>query len=219
MALTHSQRRWHQNHERLYEATLREIERVGLQDVRIERICEETRLSRPTFYAHFSNKEGVVSEFLCRFVDDIARALEARTRGSSDLEAVVDALVSLCHDASLNAPERLRREVAAYLPRRGGDLFSTSPVYPILTRAIVHVSQRHEIRAVSDPRALARRIAVVIHGFFLAHPEEPDTAAREAREVLKLLLQGLRDGCARASHAGETLRGPIAATPRLHQNV
>ena len=29
---------------------------------------------------------------------------------------------------------------------------------------------------------------------FLAHPNEPERAAREAREVLKLILQGLRSG-------------------------
>jgi hypothetical protein len=91
--------------------------------------------------------------------------------------------------------ERIRRELAAYLPRHHDiDLFSTSPVYAILTRAITQAAQRREIRAVSDARDLARQITVVINGFFLAHPNAPDKAAREAREVLKLMLQGLRRG-------------------------
>ena len=186
---------WQDNHERLYEAALREIERVGFDDVRIEKICEETRLSRPTFYAHFSNMDGVVSELLCRFMDGIARELEARTKASPDLESVIDELVGLCHYANAMTSERIRRELAAYLPRHHDiDLFATSPVYAILTRAIHQAAQRREIRPVPDAKELARQITVVINGFFLAHPNAPATAAREARKVLKLMLQGLRSG-------------------------
>ena len=195
MPLTNREKTWHDNHERLYEAALREIERVGFNDVRIEKICEETKLSRPTFYAHFSNMDGVISELLCRFMDGIARGLEARTKAPHDLEAVIDELVGLCHYANSMTPERIRRELAAYLPRHHDiDLFSTSSVFAILTRAIIQAAQRREISAVSNPRELARQIAVVINGFFLAHPNEPEKAAREAREVLKLMLQGLRSG-------------------------
>jgi AcrR family transcriptional regulator len=195
MPLSHSQKTWHDNHERLYRAALREIERVGFNEVRIERICEETKLSRPTFYAHFSNKDSVVSELLCRAVDGIARRLEARTKGTQALEDVIDALVALCHYANSMTSERLRRELAAYLPRHHDiDLFATSPVYTILTQSIIQAVQRQDIRAVTDPRALARQITVVINGFFLAHPNEPDKAARETREVLKIILQGLRSG-------------------------
>lgn len=193
MALTHSQKRWHENHERLYQAALREIEKVGFNDVRIEKICEETNLSRPTFYAHFTNKDSIVSEMLQRFMDGISRELEARTKGSNELEAVIDVLVSLCHYANSMTSERLRRELAAYLPRHHDiDLFATSPVYTILTEAIIQAAQRQKIRPVPDPRALARRITVVINGFFLAHPNQPETAAREARAMLQLIVQGLR---------------------------
>lgn len=193
MALTSREKTWHDNHERLYEAALQEIERVGFNGVRIEKICEETRLSRPTFYAHFSNMDGVVSELLCRFMDGITRGLEVRTKAPHDLEGVIDELVGLCQYANSMTSERIRRELAAYLPRHHDiDLFSTSSVFSILTRAIIEAAQRREIGAVSDPRALARQITVVINGFFLAHPSEPETAAREAREVLKLVLQGLR---------------------------
>lgn len=195
MALSHREKTWHENHERLYEAALREIERVGFNDVRIEKVCEESRLSRPTFYAHFSNMDGVVSELLSRFMDGIARGLEARTKAPYDLEGVIDELVGLCQYANSMTSERIRRELAAYLPRHHDiDLFSTSPVFTILTRAIIEAAQSRQIRAVSDARELARQIAAVINGFFLAHPNQPEKAAREAREVLKLMLQGLRSG-------------------------
>lgn len=195
MPSTTREKTWHENHERLYEAALREIQRVGFNDMRIEKICREARLSRPTFYAHFSNKDAVVSELLARFMDGIASGLEERTKSPHDLEGVIDELVRLCHYANSMTSERVRRELAAYLPRHHDiDLFSTSPVFVILTRAILLAAQRGEIRAISDPRALARRITVVINGFFLAHPNEPDKAAKEAREVLKLLLAGLRAG-------------------------
>jgi AcrR family transcriptional regulator len=195
MPLTHREKTWQENHERLYEAALREIERVGFDGVRIEKICEETKLSRPTFYAHFSNMDGVVSELLYRFMDGIARGLEARTRAPHDLEGVIDELVGLCQYANSMTSERIRRELGAYLPRHHDiDLFSTSPVFTILTRAIIEAAQRREIKPVSDARDLARQITVVINGFFLAHPNQPERAGREAREVLKLMLQGLRSG-------------------------
>jgi|GEM_PF-7110321 len=195
MAFTRSQRTWHENHERLFQAALREIERVGFNDLRVEKVCEETQLSRPTFYAHFSSKDGVVSELLCRFMEGIARELEARTKGGTDLDGVIDVLVDLCHDANSTTSERLRRELVAYLPRHHDiELFATSPVFTILTQAIVRAARRQEIRGVSDARALARQITVVINGFFLAHPNEPEKAAREAREVLRLVLRGLRSG-------------------------
>jgi AcrR family transcriptional regulator len=194
-APTSREKTWHENHERLYEAALREIQRVGFNDMRIEKICKEAKLSRPTFYAHFSNKDAVVSELLCRFMDGIACGLQARTKSPHGLEDVIDELVELCLHGNAVTSERLRRELAAYLPRHHDiDLFSTSDVFVILTRAIIRASHKGEIRAVSDPRVLARRITVVINGFFLAHPNEPERAAGEAREMLKLILQGLRSG-------------------------
>ena len=195
MPPTNREKTWHDNHERLYEAALQEIQRVGFNDMRIEKICKEAKLSRPTFYAHFSNKDAVVSELLGRFMDGISCGLEERTKGPHSLEGVIDELVRLCQYANSMTSERLRRELAAYLPRHHDiDLFSTSPVFAILTRAIIRAAQKGEVRAVPDSRALARQITVVINGFFLAHPNEPERAAREAREVLKLLLQGLRSG-------------------------
>ena len=195
MPPTHREKTWHENHERLYEAALREIQRVGFNDMRIEKICKEAKLSRPTFYTHFSNKDAVVSELLGRFMEGIASGLEERTKRPHDLEGVIDELVTLCQEANSMTSERLRRELAAYLPRHHDiDLFSTSSVFAILARAILHAAQKGEIRAVSDARALARQITVVINGFFLAHPNEPKRAAREAREMLKLILQGLRSG-------------------------
>ena len=193
MPATNREKTWHDNHERLYEAALREIQRVGFNDMRIEKICKDAKLSRPTFYAHFSNKDAVVSELLCRFMDGIACGLQAHTKTPRGLEDVIDEIVELCHHGNSRTSERLRRELAAYLPRHYDiELFSTSSVFAILTRAILRASQKGEIRAVSDARGLARQITVVINGFFLAHPNEPDRAAKEAREVLKLLLQGLR---------------------------
>lgn len=190
---TTREKTWQENHERLCEAALRELERVGFNGMRIEKICRQAGLSRPTFYAHFPSKDAVVSELLARFMDGIASGLAERTKAPCDLEGVVDELVRLCHEANASTPERVRRELAAYIPRHHDiDLFAASPVFTILTRAILLAAQRGEIRAVSDARALARRIAVVINGFFLAHPNEPDKAAKEAREVLRLLLQGLR---------------------------
>jgi AcrR family transcriptional regulator len=163
--------------------------------MRIEKICKEAGLSRPTFYAHFSNKDAIVSELLGRFMAGISGGLEERTRGPHDLEGVIDELVGLCHYANATTSERLRRELAAYLPRHHDiDLFATSPVFAILTRAIIAAARKGEIRAVPDARALARQIAVVINGFFLAHPNEPARAAGESREVLKLVLRGLRSG-------------------------
>ena len=193
MPPSNREKTWRDNHERLYEAALREIQRVGFNDMRIEKICKDAKVSRPTFYAHFSNKDAVVSELLSRFMDGIACGLQARTKGPRDLEEVIDDLVALCQYANSMTSERLRRELAAYLPRHHDiDLFSTSSVFAILTRAILQAHQKGEIRAVPDARALARQIAVVINGFFLAHPNEPERAAHEAREVLKLILQGLR---------------------------
>lgn len=195
MALTSRERTWRATHERLYEAAIREIERVGFSDVRIEKICEDTNLSRPTFYAHFSNKDGIVSELLHRVMDGIARGMEARSQAPRRLENVVEDLIDLCRIENTTTSERLRRELAAYLPRHHDiDLFSTSSVFTILTRAIVQAAQRREIRPVADPRGLARQITVVINGFFLAHPSDPAKAAQEAREILNLILQGLRNG-------------------------
>lgn len=195
MPPTNREKTWAENHERLYETALREIQRVGLNDMRIERICKEAGLSRPTFYAHFLNKDAVVRELLCRFMDGIAATLQTRTKSPPDLENVMDELVAACHQANSVTSERLRRELVAYLPRHDDiDLFSTSSVFAILTRAIIDAAHRGQIRPVPDPRALARQITVVINGFFLAHPNEPERAAREARDVLKLMLQGLRHG-------------------------
>jgi AcrR family transcriptional regulator len=194
MSRSAAKQMWLENHERLYAATLKEIERVGFDDVRIERICQQTRLSRPTFYAHFQNKDSVISELLCRLSDEVARGLEAEARRARDLESVIDALVRLCQHANAGTPARIRGEVAAYLARHQDiDQFSAS-VRAVLSCAIAEAVRRQEIRPVSDPQTLARRIAVVVNGFFAAHPSRPDKGASEARELLRLVLEGLRRG-------------------------
>jgi AcrR family transcriptional regulator len=194
MSRSSAKQLWLDNHERLYVATLKEIERVGFDDVRIDRICQETRLSRPTFYAHFQNKDSVISELLCRLTDEVARGLEAEARGARDLGSVIDALIRLCQEANARTPERIRGELAAYLSRHQDiDQFSTS-VRAVLSWAIVEAVRRQEIGTVSDPQALARRIAIVINGFFATHPTRPDKAAVEVRELLGLVLKGLRRG-------------------------
>jgi AcrR family transcriptional regulator len=136
MSPTNREKTWHDNHERLYEAALREIQRVGFNEMRIEKICKEAKLSRPTFYTHFSNKDAVVSELLGRFMDGIARGLEERTKGPHDLEGVMDELVRLCHYANAMTSERLRRSSPRTFLATDIDLFSTSSVFAILTRAI-----------------------------------------------------------------------------------
>ena len=188
-------RTWDDNHERLYEAALREIQKSGFNEMRIDRVCKEVNLSRPTFYAHFSNKDAVVSELLGRYSAEIAGGLKERTKGLSDFERVLDELVTLYHFAHTTVSEPLQRELAAYIPRYQDvdRVVSTSPVFIILIRAITQAARYGRIRAVPDARALARRIAVVISGFFLlAHPNEPERAAQESREMLKLILEGLR---------------------------
>jgi hypothetical protein len=105
---------------------------------------------------------------------------------------VIDALVRLCQDANAGTPARIRAELAAYLSRHQDiDQFSTS-VRAVLSCAIAEAVRRQEIRPVSDAQTLARRIAVVVNGFFAAHPTRPDKAASEARELLGLVLKGLR---------------------------
>jgi len=194
MSRSSAKQLWLDNHERLYAATLKEIERVGFDGVRIDRVCQETQLSRPTFYAHFQNKDSVISELLCRLTDEVARGLEAAARGARDLGSVIDALIRLCQETNARTPERIRGELAAYLSRHQDiDQFSAS-VRAVLSWAIVEAVRRQEIAPVSDPQALARRIAIVINGFFATHPTRPDKAALEVRELLGLVLKGLRRG-------------------------
>ena len=189
--LTDRGRKWHEIHERMYAAALREFERVGFDSARIEHICRNSGVTRPTFYAHFETKEGVLNELVERLSRRISTELEKRIREEHDVEVVFEEFVSAVEAASSRIPKRLRRDIMSHLPRRDAVSLLESPVQTQLAHAIERAVRKRELMP-CEPDRIARRVTVAITAFSSAYPESPEVAAREARELLSVVFRGLR---------------------------
>ena len=192
-------RKRRENHDRLFQAAIEEFERVGYEHARIEHICQKSEVTRPTFYAHFTSKEGVLSELQLRHFQSVADELCRRTKSALDLDGVIEALIDSCFRASGLVSEQLRREILSYLPRfQQMSEWDNTELFAILVHSFDRARQSREINGF-NPRDLALDVMAIINGFIIADPAHLDAAERGARRSLRLYLEGLRANARAAS--------------------
>ena len=88
-------------HERILNVAARALRREGYAGVRVADVMQEAGLTHGGFYAHFPSRDALLVEALGRAGREsaavVARAVEARTKGTSAFRSLVEAYLSNRH--------------------------------------------------------------------------------------------------------------------------
>ncbi|MEO3786896.1 TetR/AcrR family transcriptional regulator [Actinocorallia sp. B10E7] len=179
----------------------------GIRAVGIDRVINESQVSRSTMYAHFRTKEDLVAAYLRRRTDTWRAYVEARVHTRADDPARrVLALFEIFHDY-LAGP--------AY---RGCPFVNAAAEYPHhegIQAVIAHHRQwlpdllrRLLERPSADDVLIAALVQLWDGAITAAHLDRDAHAAETARSTAALLLAAHRQGGSAAFDEGEGDTGP-----------
>jgi len=185
------ERKRRETHERLFASALEEIQRVGLESARVEHICNRAGVTRPTFYAHFQSKEGVLEELQLRIFGSMLERMERRVEATSTISELIDALACGVFEEAGKQPEALRREVSSFSARHQSQPeWVGYPLFQTVERRFAQV-QRDGGFVEPSPTELTHWVMVVLNGFYLSYPDRLEEGLRGARAALRMLISGL----------------------------
>jgi len=185
------ERKRRETHERLYASALEEIQRVGLEGARVEHICNRAGVTRPTFYAHFQSKEGVLEELQLRLFGAMLERMERRVEATSSLFELTDALACGVFEEAAAQPESLRREVSSFAARHQSQPeWAGYPLFQTVERRFAQVHRQGGF-AHHSPTELTHWVMVVLNGFYLSYPDRLEEGLRGARAALRMFICGL----------------------------
>lgn len=120
----------------IMEATFRALQKHSYADLSIQRIADETDLSKSTFYHHYEGKNDLLLSFLEFMLDSFTRSFSHIDTGDprTDLDVFFDAILFDAHPETLMGDD----------PERGGEFAD-----PETIRATVIELRAHSLR---DPR-------------------------------------------------------------------
>ncbi|HWU31981.1 MAG TPA: helix-turn-helix domain-containing protein [Marmoricola sp.] len=158
--------------ERILEAAVRCVSRVGVERTSTALIAREAGVSRPTLYAYFANREEIVEQAAEQAIKAIMRRLQEHCRG---FEAPADRAV----EALMFAVEHIRSEPAMAVYYEPANLrlgpLGSDEIY-FATRALEPLFEVvPEVRGPDATELFARQmISMLTRG-----PVEPRTSAED----------------------------------------
>jgi TetR/AcrR family transcriptional repressor of uid operon len=181
--------------ERIFEAGVAELRRVGFAEAQIPRIAAAAGVVRGTFYFHFPSKEHLLRELFERSQSQLTEALVAlHGRGAplrDILWAMIDGIAEV--DRGLGGQDLMRDLLAMYVrsPAEPDVEEGSSDLVDVLTEHIGAAAGRGELRGDVEPERLAATVLTSLFGSMLAR-REPGTDLREELELLMdVLLEGM----------------------------
>lgn len=177
---------------RLYEASIDEISREGLEAASVDRITKAAGTSRTAYYFHFPHKESVIEVLNQRLSNDLAAAL-----GELDREAGFDVALQTANAVMVRffGEGRLLASAAATV------WLSTRRVDRPRALLLDRVSRDHRVVPL-DAEELVDRLLIIqwmtVLGWSVGQHE---SLAESLQAVTELLLYGVRPPSART--AGE----------------
>jgi AcrR family transcriptional regulator len=179
--------------ERLVRAAYELFRRHGLNTVGVDRIVAEADVAKTTLYRHFSSKDELAVSVLelheqVWTKDWLERTVRERKTAGAGLLAIFDAF-----------DEWFRRDDFRGCLFANALLETRDPGSPVQTAAATGlrniralISSLAEDAGVRDPDLVARQLQMLLLGAIVHAVEGQLDAARQAREVARVLLE--RDG-------------------------
>lgn len=161
-------------------AALSELRRFGSKRLTVEDVAREANVSRPTVYAHFSNKQGVIEAALLLNGHQLRERLEAilSTADTFADKVAASALFGITTDSlNLSQNEPVTKALLLTIYAEPWIERATSFWEPIVDQAIA----RGEVRRDLDPRETARWISRSL--FLLALTSSPNPPPEVVEQV------------------------------------
>ncbi len=189
-----------QTYQRLFDAALTEFARVGVDDTKINKICEQVGVAKGTFFFHFPTKDHVLLARQRQLSEIMAERIEC------ELVSVVDPkgfLVGLA-DIVLGEHEALGdmelvRQINLAILRKGGSQtlgIDKTAFGEALIGQIKRLQQQGILRPDTDAAQLADCLRLSLFGFLV----NPQNSFDQVQPTLNLLIDLLA-----ASLAAETV--------------
>jgi AcrR family transcriptional regulator len=180
-ALSPRDRQRVETRERLFQAGLDEIRRVGMAAAQVDRIVAAVGVSRGTFYFHYPTKADLLLDWELRREAEMIALLEHAERRSRPLRAALLEVVRFLADLLASPDGGLVLDVLAiHLQQAGGP----QPYLLLgeIERRLAAGAAKGELRRDVDARQLATLFLSNVFGFLVARTSAPPSSL--APEVL-----------------------------------
>lgn len=178
--------------ERVFQAALSEIQRVGAASAQIPRIVEEAGVAVGTFYRYFSSKEDVLLELQRRQRAEVASEFAKRCTDEATLKDLLFAFADCVLRDRSESDRLLERESIALIVRREWpEPDWNDALFAPITARFRDLQAAGKIRAHHSPEELTSFVSALVFGFVAGISVLSQERRRSARAVIELLLEGL----------------------------
>jgi AcrR family transcriptional regulator len=202
--------------ERIFSAALNEFRKQGFERANVAEIARASRVSRPSFYAHFPTLDHVLFELAWRLTLRAARALEAATGLRETLDRLADALIEAAE--SVGDAALFREMISIFVRRSGAPEFDEAeiPVLVELVRRFEQARELGELRAGMTPEQAARLCLSGVFGHLLGVDATPDERRADLRALFALYVSDTPKsrGAARGPGRRPVVRGRARSAAR-----
>jgi AcrR family transcriptional regulator len=170
------------------------IEDGGEQAASLRSVARRVGIAAPSIYAHFPDREAIVSALVDEAFDELSAAVTAATDAATGPAAKLCAACSAYMDFAMRRPNRYQLAFAARasnaIPRD-----SATRAFALLVNAVAACVEAG-VSTSSDPFADATAIWVAMHGYAVLYPSRPAFPWPDSDATLERIvtaLAGLRE--------------------------
>ncbi|XRQ08604.1 TetR/AcrR family transcriptional regulator [Actinomadura welshii] len=191
------QRRWHQAHDRLYEAACELFLESGFVETSVDDIAERADVARKTAFNHYPRKRDFISEWGRRRREQVRAAVAPLLDGSPDFEKVLRRYFAEL--ATINRAERALTIRMSLGWRASGGPFDTDPheLVDVFRSLVADAVEQGKISAAANPSHIATILYSSYFGLLYdwceGTDEQPPFDLHEAFEhLLDVVMTGIR---------------------------
>lgn len=174
--------------ERIFEAAVAELRRVGVANANVARIARAAGVSRPSFYAHFPTLDHVLFELTWRLAVELVEHLQPTEGLHATLDALADGLIAA--ERRLGNASLFREMVSIFArrPSAPGIQGQDIPVLGEMMRRFERARVDGELRAGMPPEQAARLCLSGVFGHLLGVDATPSERRSDLRALFSLYV-------------------------------
>ena len=154
------------NRKTIEEAAFKLFREKGYEAVKVQDICDECQITKPTFYHYVASKD----DLLVSYYNAAVNALEERITLAQDedpLTQLSGAYRVLIDQSEKIGPELLGRILIINLQKNSGSFDKRATISQTMAELIAKAQEKHAILNISDPHELYRASAYLFQGYEL----------------------------------------------------
>jgi AcrR family transcriptional regulator len=180
------------------------IEDSGEQAVSLRSVARQVGIAAPSIYAHFPDREAIVSALVDEAFDELSAAVTSATDAATGSVAKLRAACTAYMEFAMRRPNRYQLAFASResnaIPRD-----SATRAFGLLVNAVAACVEA-DLSTSADPFADATAIWVAMHGYAVLYPSRPAFPWPDSDATLERIVTALGG-----------LREPPAQPPRVQR--